>query len=172
MATTFALILAPTPDREGLHDVRLRITANRVVRYLNVPGVAVQPKHWNAERSLKKPDYLRMNHPKHADLELSLIDFLDRAQTLGRKQPQATADELKQLLATGADQAEAAPAVSTCFLAFAYKSLEQVDKPSCALRCSTNWPTGGGGVEERSLCPWTNSVSSCWPTTSYTCTAT
>jgi integrase len=130
MATTFALILAPTPDREGLHDVRLRITANRVVRYLNVPGVAVQPKHWNAERSLKKPDYLRTNHPKHADLELSLIDFLDRAQKLGRKQPQATADELKQMLATGADQAEATPAVSACFLAFAYKSLEQVDKPS------------------------------------------
>jgi integrase len=130
MPATFALILAPSPDREGLHDVRLRITANRVVRYLNVPGVAVQPKHWNAERSLKKPAYLRTSHPQHADLEANLLDFLGRAQKLGRDRPQLTADELKHVLSTGADLAAPAAAASPDFLAFAYSSLEQVDKPS------------------------------------------
>jgi integrase len=130
MPATFKLILAPAPDREGLHDVRLRITANRVVRYLNVPGVALQPKHWNEARSLKKPNYLRTSHHEHAELEDTLLTFLGRAQKLGRDRPHSTADELKQVLSTGADLAEPAPVVSEDFLAFAFKSLEQVDKPS------------------------------------------
>jgi len=130
MPATFALILAPAPDREGLHDVRLRITANRVVRYLNVPGIAVQPKHWNSERSLKKPAYLRTSHPEHGALEADLTAYLTRAQALGRARPLATADELKQALATNADLASAVAPTSPDFLAFAYQSLEQVDKAS------------------------------------------
>jgi integrase len=127
MPATFKLILAPAADREGLHDVRLRITATRVVRYLNVPGVAVAPKHWNEKRSIDKPNYLKTSHREHADLEASLVAFLSRAQKLGRDRPQLTADELKELLATGADLIAPALPTEPDFLAFAYDSHSRDD---------------------------------------------
>jgi hypothetical protein len=122
MPASFKIILAPSPDREGLHDVRLRIIAARVVRYLNVPGLAVAPKHWNEKRSLDKPHYFKTSHKQHADFEASLLTFLGRAQKLGRERPQLTADELKELLATGADLAAPAPIAEPDFLDFAFKS--------------------------------------------------
>lgn len=122
MPASFKLILAPAADREGLHDVRLRITMNRVVRYLNVPGVAVAPKHWNEARSLAKPHYFKTSHRQQADLESTVTTFLGRAQKLGRDHPQLTADELKQQLATGADLLPAPAPVETDFLDFVYKS--------------------------------------------------
>jgi len=122
MPATFKLILAPAADREGLHDVRLRITQSRIVRYLNVPGVAVAAKHWNEARSLAKPAYFKTSHREHADLETTVGTFLARAQKLGRDRPQLSADELKGLLATGADLlAEKTPAEAD-FLDFVYKS--------------------------------------------------
>jgi integrase len=127
MPATFKLILAPAADREGLHDVRLRITATRVVRYLNVPGVAVAPKHWNEKRSLDKPNYLKTSHREHADLEASLVAFLSRAQKLGRDRPQLTSDELKELLATGADLVAPVLPTESDFLAFAYDSHSRDD---------------------------------------------
>ncbi|GAA4349991.1 hypothetical protein GCM10023185_07200 [Hymenobacter saemangeumensis] len=125
MPATFKLILAPTHDRDGLHDVRLRITANRVVRYLNVPGVAVAAKHWNDKRSLDKPNYFKTSHREHAQLEQTAKGFLARAQQLGRERPYLSADELKQLLSTGADLVPAATAKD--FLAFAYASHQRDD---------------------------------------------
>jgi integrase/recombinase XerD len=128
MPASFKFILAPRPDREGLHDVRLRIIAARVVRYLNVPGVAVAPKHWNEMRSLAKPNYFKTSHRQAADLEATLLAFLARAQKLGREQAQLTADELKELLATGADLRAPAAETEPDFLDFAYKSHARDDE--------------------------------------------
>jgi integrase len=133
MPASFKIILAPSPDREGLHDVRLRIIAARVVRYLNVPGLAVAPKHWNEKRSLDKPHYFKTSHKQHADFEASLLTFLGRAQKLGRERPQLTADELKELLATGADLAAPAPIAEPDFLDFAFKSWARDDKDNFAV---------------------------------------
>jgi integrase len=133
MPASFKLILAPAPDRDGLHDVRLRIIASRVVRYLNVPGVAVAPKHWNEARSLVKPNYLKTNHKQHADLEVTLLTFLGRAQKLGRERAQLTADQLKELLATGADLAPAVAADEVDFLDWALKSWARDDEGSFAV---------------------------------------
>lgn len=133
MPPTFKLILAPAPDREGLHDVRLRITAARIVRYLNVPGIAVAAKHWNEARSLAKPNYLRTSHREQAALEADLLTFLSRAQALGRARPQATADELKQALASGADLVPAPVAAEPDFLAFAFESHARDDEGSFAV---------------------------------------
>jgi len=128
MPASFKLILAPAPDREGLHDVRLRIIAARVVRYLNVPGAAVAAKHWNEKRSLDKPNFIKTSHRQHADLEATLSNFLGRAQKLGRERPQFTADELKQLLATGADLVAAPAPTEADFLEFAFQSHARDDE--------------------------------------------
>jgi len=132
MPASFKLILAPTPDREGLHDVRLRIIQQRVVRYFNVSGVAVTPKQWNLKATTDKEDWIKTNHYEHADLNSQLFDLLRRAKKLGREQPALGADELKRLLSTGADLAPALVVKSADFLAFAYQSYQQDDVGSFA----------------------------------------
>ncbi|MGI4884247.1 MAG: tyrosine-type recombinase/integrase [Janthinobacterium lividum] len=128
MPASFKFILAPRPDREGLHDVRLRVIAERVVRYFNVPSVAVAAKYWNPSYTLEKENWIKTSHHEHADLNEALFGLLRRAQKLSRAQPHLSADVLKELLSTGADLRPAPVAVSPDFLALAYESWEKDDQ--------------------------------------------
>lgn len=141
MPASFKLILAPRADGDGLHDVRLRIIADRVVRYFNVAGVSITAKHWNAAATTDKENWIKSAHYEHADLNDKLFDLLRRAKKLSRDQPGLSADELKRILSTGEDMKPAVVAASPDFLAWAFESLAQVDVPNytqgtCELRAS------------------------------------
>ena len=130
MPASFKFILAPRPDRDGLHDVRLRVIAARVVRYFNVASAAVAAKHWNEKYTLEKENWIKTSHFEHADINEALFGLLRRAQKLSRAQPTLSADELKRLLSTGDDLKPAPVATSLDFLAFCYQSYEREDVPA------------------------------------------
>ena len=132
MPASFKFILAPRPDREGLHDVRLRIIAGRVPRYFNVPGVSIAARHWNEKYTLEKENWIKTSHHDHADLNDTLFTLLRRAQKLSRARPELSADELKRILSTSEDLRPAPVATSPDFLAFAYQSWERDDVGSFA----------------------------------------
>lgn len=125
MAATFKIILAHKPDSDGLYNVRLRVIADRVTRYLNVPGVAVQAKQWNAKGTSDNTNWVKTGHYDHEDLNNSIQKLLKRAVKLGRDRPELGADEIKQLLASGEDLAPAKVEAASDFLAFAYASRER-----------------------------------------------
>jgi integrase len=128
MPASFKFILAPAADREGLHDVRLRIIAARVVRYFNVAGVSIGAKHWNEKYTLEKENWIKTSHFDHGDLNEALFTLLRRAQKLARARPELSADELKQILSTGEDLKPAPVVASPDFLAFCYQTLASDDE--------------------------------------------
>jgi integrase len=132
MPATFKILLDPNPDKQGLHDVRMRITASRVVGYLNVAGVAVTPKQWNPKGSTDKEDWIKSNHFEYSDYNEAIFSLLRRAKKLAREQPELGTKELKRLLATGEDLKPVAVAQVADFLAFAYKSWQAEDDGSLA----------------------------------------
>jgi integrase len=141
MPATFKLILAPRADGDGLHDVRLRVTAERVVRYFNVPGVSIAAKYWNAAATTEKENWIKAGHFEHAEFNDTLFSLLRRAKKLDRERPGLSADELKRILSTGEDLKPAPIAESADFIDFCFKSLARDDRgtlaeASCALRHS------------------------------------
>lgn len=132
MPATFKFILAPRADADGLHDVRLRIIAERVVRYFNVAGVSLVPKQWNEKATNDKENWLKTNHHEHADLKATLQALLARAKKLVRATPTLSADELKRILSTGEDLRPAPVATSPDFLQFCAESWLRDDVGSFA----------------------------------------
>ncbi len=132
MPASFKFILAPTADRDGLHDVRLRIIMARVVRYFNVAGVSIGAKHWNEKYTLEKENWIKSSHFDHGDLNDALFTLLRRAQKLARTRPELSADELKQILSTGEDLKPAPQLAVMDFLAFGYESWSRDDVGSFA----------------------------------------
>jgi integrase len=133
MPATFKILLDPNPDKAGLHDVRMRITASRIVGYLNVAGVAVTPKQWNPKGSTDKEDWIKTNHFEHSDFNEAIFSLLRRAKKLAREQPDLGTKELKRILASGEDlQPKQAKAEVVDFLTFAYQSWARDDQGSFA----------------------------------------
>ena len=98
MPATFKIVLAAKADSDGLTDVRLRITKDRVVRYLNT-GVAVAPKHWNPKATAEKENWIKTSHHDHSDYNDTLFSWLRRGKKLANAQPDWSADQLKATLA-------------------------------------------------------------------------
>jgi hypothetical protein len=167
MPATFKILLDPNPDKQGLHDVRMRITANRVVGYLNVAGVAVTPKQWNPKGSTDKEDWVKSNHFEYSDFNEAIFSLLRRAKKLAREQPELGTKELKRILASGEDLLPKQPtAASTDFLTFAYESWARDDQGSFAASTCENRQTtlnklaeAGAGSRARSRCSATSSPS-------------
>ncbi len=92
---TAKLTLAAKPDNDGLTDVRIRFTKDRVSRFVNV-GVAILPKHWNRAKDVEvKKNWLFTGHREHAKDTAHLTAELERARDLIKAHPAASADELK-----------------------------------------------------------------------------
>ena len=119
MPATFKLVLAAKADSDGLFDVRLRITADRVVRYQNT-GVALPEKQWNPNATLLTKNWVRTAHRQHDALNKNLVRWHDRAQQLAQDNPIWDADQLKAALRNG-DIDPTAPD----FIAFCYKQLDE-----------------------------------------------
>lgn len=122
MPATFKLVLAAKADSDGLFDVRLRITADRVVRYQNT-GVALPEKQWNPNATLLTKNWVRTAHKKHDTYNKDLLRWHDRAQQLAQENPAWGADQLKAALRNG-DIDPAAPD----FIAFCHKRLDAEQK--------------------------------------------
>jgi len=122
MPATFKFILAPSPDSDGLHDVRLRITANRVVRYQNT-GVALAEKQWNPNANLLTKNWVRTAHRNHDAYNKDLLRWYDRAHQLTQENPAWGADQLKAALRNG-DIDPKAPD----FIAFCHERLDAEQK--------------------------------------------
>jgi integrase len=127
MPASFKLILAPRADSDGLHDVRLRIIVERVVRYFNVAGVSVSPKQWNAAATTDKENWIKSSHFEHSDLNEKLFDLLRRAKKLSRDKAGLSADEFKRILSTDEDLKPAPVEESPDFLAWCFESLKHYD---------------------------------------------
>lgn len=113
MPATFKLILAPKADSDGLHDVRLRITVDRVSRFQNT-GVALAPKQWNEKATLLTKNWVRTAHRKHADYNADLLRWHDRAHTLAQENPGWSADHIKAALRNGDLDPDAADFIAFC----------------------------------------------------------
>jgi integrase len=142
MPATFKILLDPNPDKQGLHDVRMRITANRVVGHLNVAGVAVTLKQWNPKGSTDREDWVKTNHFEHSDFNEAIFSLLRRAKKLAREQPDLGTKELKRMLASGEDlQPKQAAAEVADFITFAYQSWDRDDNGSFAASTCENRQT-------------------------------
>ena len=122
MPATFKLVLAAKADSDGLFDVRLRITADRVVRYQNT-GIALAEKQWNPNATLLTKNWVRTAHKKHDAYNKDLLRWHNRAQQLAQDNPGWDADQLKATLRNG-DIDPKAPD----FLAFCRQRLEAEQK--------------------------------------------
>lgn len=120
-----AIVLAPRADAaDGLTDVRLRFSKDRVRRYCNL-AVAIEPaRHWNPGHDIGKGNYLRggqAGHRQAVQLNAYLVAELDKGRELIRHHPAASADELKALYrpttapAPAVSPADAAPDFLTYF---------------------------------------------------------
>jgi integrase len=138
MPASFKLILAPRADRDGLHDVRLRIIVERIVRYFNVAGVSVTPKQWNAAATTDKENWIKSNHHDYAELNDALFYLLRRAKKLSRDSPTLSADDFKRMLSTGEDLRPAPKAASPDFLQFCAESWARDDVGSFTQESNIN----------------------------------
>lgn len=118
MPATFKIVLAAKSDSDGLYDVRLRITVDRVTRFQNT-GVALPEKQWNPKATLLTKNWVRTAHAQHGAYNKSLVRWLDRVQQLAQDHPGWSADQLKAALRNG-DIDPTAPD----FLKFCYQRLE------------------------------------------------
>ena len=118
MPATFKLVLAAKSDSDGLFDVRLRITADRVVRYQNT-GVALAEKQWNPNATLLTKNWVRTAHKNHDAYNKDLLRWHSRAHELAQDNPGWGADQLKAALRNG-DIDPKAPD----FLAFCHERLD------------------------------------------------
>ncbi|MCC3159477.1 tyrosine-type recombinase/integrase [Hymenobacter sp. 15J16-1T3B] len=140
MPATFKIVLAAKADSDGLFDVRLRVTADRVVRYLNT-GVAVAAKHWNPKATLDKENWIKTSHHDHAEHNETLYSWVRRGKKLATAHPDWSADQLKATLQNG-DIDPAAPD----FLTFCYRRLDAeqatLDEAHRKGRETTGWSQG------------------------------
>ncbi len=97
MPATFKLVLAPRADGDGLHDVRLRVTANRVSRFLNT-GVALPEKHWNPKALPDRANWVRTGHHDHGHLNAALATWLRRGHALALDNPSWAAAQFQATL--------------------------------------------------------------------------
>ena len=100
MPATFKIVLAAKADSDGLTDVRLRITVDRVVRYLNT-GVAVKAKDWNPKGTTDRENWIKTSNHDHDDYNDRLFNWLRRGKKLAAAHPDWTADQLKGALSNG-----------------------------------------------------------------------
>lgn len=100
MPATFKITLAASADADGLHDVRLRITVNRVSRFTNT-GVAIAEKHWNAKATLDKENWIKTSHRECSLYNKELLTWYNRARKLAQQHPVWSADQLKATLRNG-----------------------------------------------------------------------
>ena len=113
MPATFKLVLAARADGDGLHDVRLRITVNRVVRFQNT-GVALAAKHWNPNATRLTKNWVRTAHRDHAALIGDLERWHQRADKLAQRHPGWSADQLKAALRNGDLDPDAPDFIAFC----------------------------------------------------------
>ena len=140
MPATFKLILAPRADSDGLHDVRLRITAARKSAFLNT-GVALVGKHWNENATLDKENWVKSAHREHAHLNDELATWLSRARRLGRAHPTATADYLKATLKNGDLDPDAPDFFAFCRRRLATEQ-RYIDEAHAKGKASAGWTQG------------------------------
>jgi integrase/recombinase XerD len=100
MPATFKLVLAAKADSDGLFDVRLRITADRIVRYQNT-GISLPEKQWNPNATLLTKNWVRTAHKQHDTYNKDLLRWHDRAHQLAQDNPGWGADQLKAALRNG-----------------------------------------------------------------------
>ncbi|MDF7813641.1 tyrosine-type recombinase/integrase [Hymenobacter sp. YC55] len=122
MPATFKITLAASADADGLHDVRLRITVNRISRFTNT-GVTVAEKHWNVKATLEKENWVKSSHREYTQYNKELLEWYNRARKLAQQHPTWSADQLKATLRNG-DLDPTAPD----FFAFCRRRLQEEQK--------------------------------------------
>ncbi len=106
---TAKLTLAAKADSDGLTDVRIRFTKDRISRFVNA-GVACVAKNWNTKATEVQKKWLLTGHTAHVVDNDHLTDELARARQLIRENPAASADELKALFIKPRDTPDATTA--------------------------------------------------------------
>jgi integrase/recombinase XerD len=119
MPATFKIVLAAKPDSDGLFDVRLRITVNRITRFQNT-GVAITDKQWNPKATERTENWVRTAHRQHETYNKDLVRWLTRAHNLVQENPGWDADQLKAALRNGDVDPNAGD-----FIAFCHKRLDE-----------------------------------------------
>ncbi|MGI4834662.1 MAG: tyrosine-type recombinase/integrase [Janthinobacterium lividum] len=98
MATTYALVLRPPRQRDGLCPVHLRLTSERQPIYRVVPDVALSAKHWNEAGTLEKHNWVRKTHPYVDNVNETLRKLMRQVQKLLDDNPSWSAQQLRVAL--------------------------------------------------------------------------
>jgi integrase/recombinase XerD len=122
MPATFKLVLAAKADSDGLFDVRLRITVDRVVRYQNT-GISLPEKHWNPNATLLTKNWVRTANRQHDTYNKDLLRWHDRASKLAQENPGWDADQFKAAMRNGDIDPQAPD-----FIAFCHQRLDEEQK--------------------------------------------
>ncbi|QHV97290.1 tyrosine-type recombinase/integrase [Spirosoma endbachense] len=110
---------------DGKKNIRLRITANRVSRYI-ATFINVAPSYFNPKGKRESSNWIRLNHPNHELFNNSLRKLYDRAlAVIDKFGIFATADDVKAKLEKREDEVieEDAEQSLTAFLQYAHTYL-------------------------------------------------
>lgn len=81
MSTTYNFELSPRPNREGLHKISIRATADRKHTGRLDTGILIERKHWN--QNAKHGQWVRRTHPSFRQLNDQLSSKLTEVRDAG-----------------------------------------------------------------------------------------
>ncbi|GGF22521.1 tyrosine-type recombinase/integrase [Hymenobacter cavernae] len=91
---TFKIVIAAKSDSDGFWDVRLRITKDRVKRFMNI-GIPIDRRHWNEKATERLANWVRPGNHEAAQHNEKCQGLLARGRALAKAKPLLTVDELK-----------------------------------------------------------------------------
>lgn len=138
-AATFKFVLADHQKADGTQAVRLRVTRDGKVGYLNT-GVFLLAKHFNKAAHTDKPNWVRDGNNRNGELNPLLRQKISAAQTLANNRPDLGAAGLVAVLKAN-PTGEVAPPPAPDFFALAQAELARRDNVSTInkLRTAVNW---------------------------------
>ncbi|UYZ60173.1 site-specific integrase [Hymenobacter latericus] len=111
---TIKILLHHRQREDGTYQVRLRITKDRVVRFVDV-GLRVSPKDWNEKATEGKANWLRTSHYDHQFWNAELSRQGQELRHLALQYPAESADQLLARFRGARTPAPAAPDVIQYF---------------------------------------------------------
>jgi pyruvate dehydrogenase complex dehydrogenase (E1) component len=90
-------LLHPRQREDGTHQVRVRLTQERISIFLD-SGFNVLTKHWNPKSSLDNASWIRRGEPLHEEMNNLLTGLLLRAHAFSGAYPSLTIYEVRDLL--------------------------------------------------------------------------
>lgn len=94
---TLKIVLHSRPNKDGLHQILLRITSDRKHSYFR-SGLSVRQKEWNPAAKPDRLQWVRTSHPSHHEYNTALAALLGKAKLAVVADPSIESKDLIVLL--------------------------------------------------------------------------